>query len=60
MDNRIVKKIFLEMHGIDYKKEETHRALDDIYGSIAEPRSYLTHVKWPLRLSISNLNKFLK
>jgi oligoribonuclease len=40
------KEVFREKYGIDYEKEGTHRALDDIYESIAELKTYLSHVQF--------------
>jgi oligoribonuclease len=41
------KEVFREKYGIDYEKEGTHRALDDIYESIAELKRYLSHIQVP-------------
>lgn len=38
------KEIFREKYGVQYKKKNKHRALDDIYESIEELKTYLSFV----------------
>lgn len=39
------KEVFREKYGVQFKKANTHRALDDIRESIKELQTYLEHVK---------------
>ena len=39
------KEIFKHCYNIDFKKQNTHRALDDIKESIAEMQFFLSHIK---------------
>lgn len=39
------KEIFREKYGVEFKKGNAHRAVDDIHESIRELKSYLSHVK---------------
>ena len=43
LDVSSFKVAFSELHAISFKKENTHRALDDIRESLAEFRYYLSH-----------------
>ena len=38
-------KIYMQAHGLEFVKAEKHRALDDIYESIAELKFYLQYFK---------------
>lgn len=39
------KEVYRERYGIEFKKQDKHRAVDDIYESIAELRHYLSFVQ---------------
>lgn len=41
------KEIFRERFGITFKKQNQHRAVDDIHESISELKTYLSYVKIP-------------
>lgn len=41
------KELFKGMYGVEYKKKNNHRAVDDIYESIAELKEYLKLVTPP-------------
>jgi oligoribonuclease len=41
------KEIFRDKYGIEYKKGDKHRAVDDIFESINELKAYLALVKTP-------------
>lgn len=41
------KEIFRERYGVDHKKENKHRAIDDVRESIKELEHYLTYVRIP-------------
>ena len=43
------KEVFREKYGIDVKKSENHRALEDIRESIAELKTYLGYVTPPAK-----------
>jgi len=39
------KEVFRQKYGVKYDKKNKHRALDDIHESIAELKSYLSHIQ---------------
>ncbi len=41
------KIVFKDIHGLEYQKKGTHRALDDIRESIEELKFYVRYVTWP-------------
>jgi len=43
------KEIFRQKYGLKYEKKNAHRALGDIHESIAELKTYLSHVTAPLK-----------
>lgn len=45
LDVSAYKIYFQSVKGLEFKKKETHRALDDIYESIAEFKFYLKQIK---------------
>jgi oligoribonuclease len=47
LDVSSFKTVFKAMFGVEYKKKNAHRAVDDIHESIAELKAYLKHVKVP-------------
>lgn len=48
LDVTSFKLVFNERYGVRYEKKGSHRALDDILESIAELKTYLSHVSAPL------------
>ena len=44
LDVSSFKEVFRRQYGVDYKKKQAHRALDDIHESIAELQHYLSYV----------------
>lgn len=47
LDVSSFKEVFRRHYGIDYKKKQAHRALDDIRESMDELRHYLSYVQAP-------------
>ncbi|MBI2340136.1 MAG: oligoribonuclease, partial [Deltaproteobacteria bacterium] len=43
------KEVFREKYGIEVKKSENHRALEDVREAIAELKTYLNHVTLPAK-----------
>lgn len=41
------KIVFKDIHGLEYQKKGTHRALDDIRESVEELKYYMKFVNWP-------------
>ena len=44
------KEIFREKYGVQVKKENKHRAIEDVYASILELKTYLNYVQIPSKL----------
>lgn len=41
------KEIFRELYGIEYEKKGNHRALDDVWESVQELKTYLSYFNFP-------------
>lgn len=41
------KEVFRERYGVEFKKQDKHRAVDDVYASIHELKHYLSFVSMP-------------
>ena len=50
------KEIYRERWGIDFKKKNSHRAVDDILESIRELEHYLSFVKIPAHSATNTSN----